>query len=578
MKHFARILSLLLILPVLLAPIAGFAAGAAQGDGALVVGSTSALTGEFYLGLWGNNTSDVDIRSLTQGYRTILGQETADRHPNPLCVADMDVSMEEDNKVFTFTLRPDMVFSDGVAITAKDYVLTLMLTFHPLMREIGATVEPLTQIQGGEEYQAFVAETLSGVRLIDDHTFSVTLAGSALPDYNELRYVDLIPSPLHVLLPDVDIVDDGEGVAFSRELSVEDLAATMTGETSYRTHPTVCSGPYLLESYNEVEHVAELVRNEKYTGPKPAIERIRFINVANDEIADVLKSGRVHLVNKISSAQVLRDLGKAKGLTRQNYPRQGLAYLAFAFERDTVGNLAVRKAIAHCIDREQIVEEFLGGNGRVVNGYYGMGQWMAKTYVLGDKDDMKGYDFDSDEAMELLEEAGYSDANPLKLTLLVPEENDAAEALAVQLSETLEKVGAELDVIREPWQEVLAQYYSLTDRTYDMVFIASNFNPYFDPSLQFSTDEECMGALNQVGVMDDSLYEAARAMRATPSNQPKLYYERWVAFQEEFMKVLPVIPLYSNTYADVFTDDLKGYDITAHMSWADAIVHASFEG
>ena len=36
--------------------------------------------------------------------------------------------MQAGNKVFTFTLQPNMMYSDGTAISAKDYVLTLMLT------------------------------------------------------------------------------------------------------------------------------------------------------------------------------------------------------------------------------------------------------------------------------------------------------------------------------------------------------------------------------------------------------------------------------------------------------------------
>lgn len=577
MKHSARIMLLLLIFAMLLTPVASLAQDAAQGDGALVVGSTSAPTGEFYLGLWGNNTSDLDIRNLIQGYRTIIGQETADRHPNPLSVANMGVTMQAGNKVFTFTLQPNMMYSDGTAISAKDYVLTLMLTFHPLMREVGATVEPLTQMPGGKDYQTLKAQALKGVHLIDNRTFSVTLAGNALPDYNELRYVDLVPSPLHVLLPGVDIVDNGKGAEFSRELTAGDLRAVMTGEMSYRSHPAVCSGPYVLESYDEAQHIANLVRNEKYTGPMPAIERIRFVPVANDEIADALKSGRIHLINKISYIKALHDLSMAPGLNRQSYPRQGLAYLAFAFERDTVQNLRVRKAIAHSINRGKIIADFLSGNGQAVNGYYGMGQWMAKTYALAGKDEIKGYDFDLNEADKLLKLAGYSAKKPLKLTMLLPEGNIVAEALAEQLGAALKQSGAELMIDRKPWQEVLHQYYRQTGRAYDMVFMASNFNPYFEPSLQFATEKEFQGVLNQVGITENGLYRAAKTMRATQPDQPELYYKRWVAFQKEFMKVLPLIPLYSNTYTDVFTNRLTGYDITAHMSWADAIVYARFE-
>ena len=137
----------------------------------------------------------------------------------------------------------------------------------PSLCEIGATVGFHTNSRR-QSYQARQTQTLEGVHLIDARTFSIALDGSALPDYNELRYVDLFPSPLHVLLPGVDIVEDGEGVAFSRELSVEDLEAVMTGEMNYRSHPTVCSGPYVLQSYDEAQLIANLVRNEKYTNQK----------------------------------------------------------------------------------------------------------------------------------------------------------------------------------------------------------------------------------------------------------------------------------------------------------------------
>lgn len=576
MKHSARILMLLLAISLLMAPMGGLAQEAAQGDGALVVGSTSALTGEFYLDLWGNNTSDLDVRYFIQGYRTIVGQETADRRPNPLSVAGMDVTEKGGSKTFTFRLQPNMVYSDGTDITAKDYVLTLLLTYHPLMREVGATVEPLTQIVGGKDYQAMKTPALKGVRLIDERTFSVTLAANALPDYNELRYVDITPSPLHVLLPDTDIVDNGKGAEFSKELKAEDLKAVLTGENSYRSHPTVCSGPYVLESYDEEQHIANLVRNEKYTGPKPAIERIRLVPVANEDIAEALKSGRVHLMNKVSYGKALRDLGMATGLNKQSYPRQGMAYLGFAFESKAVSNLKVRQAVAHSINRTAIISDFLGGNGQVVNGYYGMGQWMAQTYAKVGKEEIKGYEYNLDEAAKLLKQAGYSEKNPLKLTLLIAEGSMAGEAVAEQLKTSFEKLGAELVVDRKPWQQTLEQFYRQSPRAYDMIFMASNFDPYFEPSLQFAVEKEYQGARNQMGVANNALYNAAKAMRSTQSDKPDLYYTRWVAFQQEFVKALPLIPLYSNTYTDVFTDRLVGYDITAHMSCAYALLNASF--
>jgi peptide/nickel transport system substrate-binding protein len=478
------------------------------------------------------------------------------------------------NKVYTFTLKKGLTFSDGKQVTAKDYVLTLLMTYQPLLRELGATVKPMRAIVGGESYQEGKSETLEGVRLIDDRSFSIALNRYALPDYNELRYVDLFPTPLHAVFPELDIVDTGKGVQISEPLSMELLKDRLNGENGYRSHPEVVSGPYKLASFDGA--TAQFVRNENYVGAQPHIEKIRFVHVSNNNIAGSLQSGEVDLITKISSAAVLNQLKDAEGLLSTSYPRQGMAYLAFNFEQEAVQNSNVRKAIAHSIDREMIIRDFLGGNGVAVNGYYGIGQWMAQNYQKAGKDILKGYAFDLKKAAELFKDAGYNAKNPLKLTLMIAENNIIAEAVSENLNASLKELGHELIIQRKPWKEVLQTYYRQGEQDFDMVFMASNFNPYFDPALQFSGDEELIGALNFTGIQSDMLQKASKAMRATPSQKPDAYYSRWIEFQQQFLKVLPLIPLYSNNYTDVYNEKLIGYEAAKYISWAQAIVNANF--
>ncbi len=574
MKRTAKILSILVALILMLAPVAGMGE-AAQPEDELVVGSTTALTGEFYLSLWGENMADRDVRHLIHGYNTVVGLEKAERYLNTDVLSDAAVTNDKaGNKVYTFTLKKGLTFSDGKQVTAKDYVLTLLMTYQPLLRELGATVKPMRAIVGGESFQEGKSETLEGVRLIDDRSFSIALNRYALPDYNELRYVDLFPTPLHAVFPELDIVDMGKGVQISGLLSMELLKDRLNGENGYRSHPKVVSGPYKLASFDGA--TAQFVRNENYVGAQPHIEKIRFVHVSNNNIAGSLKSGEVDLVTKISSVAVLNQLKDAKGLLSTSYPRQGMAYLAFNFEQEAVQNSNVRKAIAHSIDREMIIRDFLGGNGVAVNGYYGIGQWMAQNYQKAGKDILKGYAFDLKKAAELFKDAGYNAKNPLKLTLMIAENNIIAEAVSENLNASLKELGHELIIQRKPWKEVLQAYYRQGEQDFDMVFMASNFNPYFDPALQFSGDEELIGALNFTGIQSDMLQKASKAMRATPSQKPDAYYSRWIEFQQQFLKVLPLIPLYSNNYTDVYSEKLIGYEAAKYISWAQAIVNANF--
>ena len=59
----------------------------------------------------------------------------------------------------------------------------------------------------------------------------------------------------------------------------------------------------------------------------------------------------------------------------QNYPRIGLAFLTFTYDWPTVHDKEVRQAMAWCMDRDAMTQEYTSGFGLVVNGYYGIEQW-----------------------------------------------------------------------------------------------------------------------------------------------------------------------------------------------------------
>ncbi|MDL2319266.1 hypothetical protein LJC74_09395, partial [Eubacteriales bacterium OttesenSCG-928-A19] len=60
----------------------------------------------------------------------------------------------------------------------------------------------------------------------------------------------------------------------------------------------------------------------------------------------------------------------------------------------------------------------------------------------------------------------------------------------------------------------------------------------------------------------------------TPSTETRLYIEKWFRFQERFVEMMPMVPLYSNVLFDFYATDLQDYTITQHPSWPRAIVYA----
>ncbi len=578
MKRSIRYVAMTVALALMLAPAASMGRAEAERRNTITVGTLTPLSGEFYLSVWGNSTSDIDVRRLLHGYGTIIGQSTMDRRFNPAAVEAMTVTKgEAGSKIYTFRLKSGLKFSDGSAIEAKHYVATLLMSYLPQLRAVGATIEPMSAIVGGTEFQSGKRTELSGVRLLDELSFSVALLGKALPDFNELRYVDLFPTPIESALPGTDLADEGKGVYLKGKWDETSLREALRGDQGYCSHPNVVSGPYRLESFDARTGEAHLVRNGYYQAARPAIEDIRFISLGNDEVEEALKTGRVQLVNKLLSKSVLESLSGVQGLLTQRYPREGMAYLAFNYDNEVVRSLDVRKAVARSLDRQAIVSQFYGDNGLVVDGYYGAGQWMTLRREALGLDMPKGYEYDLKEASLALNRAGYTQNKPLALSLLIPEGNAVAEAVAAQLEASFEQLGAQLSVERRPWVEVLSQYYRQSSRQCDMIFMASNFSAYFEPTQQFATGEAYQGTLNQMGVSIRRLYERADRMRAVSPDAPLTYFDRWQEFQAEFMRQLPLVPLYSNYYTDVFSENLQGYDIAAHASWADAILDASYQ-
>ena len=52
------------------------------------------------------------------------------------------------------------------------------------------------------------------------------------------------------------------------------------------------------------------------------------------------------------------------------------------------------------------------------------------------------------------------------------------------------------------------------------------------------------------------------------------YMAKWLAFQDRFQEVAPMIPVYSNFYFDFYPVALRDYHVTGAISWSQAIVDA----
>ena len=55
-------------------------------------------------------------------------------------------------------------------------------------------------------------------------------------------------------------------------------------------------------------------------------------------------------------------------------------------------------------------------------------------------------------------------------------------------------------------------------------------------------------------------------MEHTAPEDIAAYLKNWVAFHERFNKILPMIPIYGNIYADVYSSRIVNYSISNNTS------------
>ena len=646
----------MLILTLLITCFAGFAedtsssAAPVYDTDHLVVGNTTALSGHFMTRMFGSNTSDADVAALLNGYNLIRWNHALGNfETDPSVVEGLTVvvntgegtegqmSPDEEAGSCTYVLRlsEDMQYSDGTRITAADYAFSILLNTSPEAKAIGGKTDGYDALLGIPAYQSGERREISGLRIRSPYVLSLTVSKDYRPFFYELGLLRCYPLPIHVIAPGCTVADDGNGAYIDGPFTSAMLEQTLLNpETGYVSHPSVVCGPYCLISYDPAEYTAEFEINDLYKGNsdgvRPSIRRLTLKPAVNETMISELASGNFGLLDKCMDTRSVQDgLSLTTGndaYTMTAFPRSGMSFLSFNCEKEVVSRVAVRRAIACCLDKDETVRQYAGNTGIRIDGYYGIAQWMYLT-VIGSSnppvaepadnapeeekaayqaelekwaelslDGITVYPFDPEEAVRLLEADGWTlnrQGDPfvpgtddvrcrmengklqaLDLTLIYPEGNRIGEILEQTLLPGLQQAGISMSIEPMAWQQLLRQYYRQEERNCDLIYLASNFNEVFNPQPVFDPADADTGAANYTGIRDEALAEAAMNLSRTEPGDNYGYVVNWIAMQEPFAEALPIIPIYSNVYYDFYTSQLQNFIIRENMTWSEAIVSA----
>ena len=461
-----KLLSMTLALALLLS-MAGTAMAATDPD-TLVIGVTT-MNGDFIDG-FGNSSYDAYIkRVLNANYYSTVYQTVADELViNPQVVKDYKVEANEaGDKTYTWTIVDDLKWSDGSAITAKDFVFGTLFASAPAWVEAGASSGSAGYgLVGYKAWNAGDADAFAGIKLIDDYTFSMTIDHEELPYFYEISYASATPAPMSVYAPGMDIVSDENGVklvgkdvdqstiAAERAPLIEAAAAAQAAaeaaqaaadaapedealataaadaQTAYsaarvikdanyaallkdlqnvaateRFAPSVSFGPYKFVSYENQTVTLEI--NEYFKGDingnKPTIKYIVQKAIPQDTDVDQVIAGEVDVVTGVIEGKKIEAAKASTTAKTHSYFRNGYGMLSMACDWGVTKDPNVRWALGYMLDRNAVIDHVLGGYGGVVHAEYGFAQWMYQEAGAELEELLTPFNLNIEKANEMLD-------------------------------------------------------------------------------------------------------------------------------------------------------------------------------
>jgi len=281
-------------------------------------------------------------------------------------------STSEDGRVWTFTIRSGMTWSDGEPLTARD----IAYTYNRILET---------------EHWAYI-QYLVGVEKVeapDDTTLVITCEK---PNAGMLAlYIPILPE--HVW----------------KNVSDDDLE-------SYKNIPMVGSGPFVFAEAKKDKWI-KIVPNPDYPeelGGPPKIDEFWYIFSQNmDSMVQEYKSGNLDAIVDWP-ASYYEVLKQEPGTSVSKSPAIGFVELGFNCWDDpkSRGNpllldVAVRQAVNYAIDKESIVSTSMGGlatpGTSLISPVQGIWHWEVP--------EEQQYTYDPERAKQILEDAGYTDAD-----------------------------------------------------------------------------------------------------------------------------------------------------------------------
>lgn len=419
------------------------------------------------------------------------------------------VETSDDGRTHTYTLR-DATFHDGKKLTSDDVIYSYKRMIDTDNAFPGARY--FTNLEGVEAFRDGSSEDISGLKKIDDKTFSITYTGKTEPGYDLMR-------------GNAAIYQEGAGER-------EDFQTNPIGLGPFKFVENIPGSRIVAEKYEDF-----------YEDGKPYLDRVNLVLLGDASARDVaFRNGEID-VSILGPSQYVAY--QAEPNLKDNLLEVAEVYtrnVGFNPEFEPFSHKEVRQAFNHAINSDLIIKRLVKDKAYRATGFLPI---SSPAY----DENAKPYEYDVEKAKALLAEAGYPDGFDVELTATQNESwgLTIVEAIIPMLNEAGIRVTAnpvEGSVLGEVvpagdhqsfmWSNVsgpdpmtvLASFYSKTSTSAGNYWRFDNaeFDKLYEQALSENDPEKRTDLLRQA----DNIIQEEAAMWFFNYNKAVMAYQPWV--------------------------------------------------
>lgn len=387
-------------------------------------------------------------------------------------------------------------FHDGSAVTAKDVAATYRSVLDP------ATASPHR----------------GALRLID----SIEVLDEDRLDFQLAR-----PDPLFPAYLVIGIVP-AAALAQGHPLHSEPIGS---GELRFVGRPE--AGRMRLQRVHDAQ-VIELVQVKD-----PTVRVLKLLRGEIDFLQNDLPAELIAYLERQPELRVRRQVGSF------------FAYIGFNLQDPATGQLAVRRAIAHAIDREAVIRHVLSDAARPAAAVLTPRHWAGHP-------DLHAITHDRALARHWLQKAGYGPERPLRLQY-----KTSADPLRLRIATVfqhqLAQVGIEVDLHSHDWGTFYGDIKAGRFQLYSLAWVGIKTPDIF--RYAFHSESLPPEGANRGRLADaevDRLILNAEAATSLAA-QAQAYRD----LQERLLELLPYVPLWYEDHVFVARRDIQGYPLAS---------------